>query len=49
VHDDLCGLVKPATSGGWRCFLLLVDDATRSMWVALLAAKSEAAGAIKHI
>jgi hypothetical protein len=43
VHGDLCGLVKPTTLGRRRYFLLLVDDATRYMWVALLAAKSEAA------
>jgi hypothetical protein len=35
VHGDLCTPVKPATPGG-RCYiLLLVDDATRYMWVAL--------------
>jgi transposase InsO family protein len=49
VHGDLCGLVKPATPGGWRYFLLLVDDATRYMWVVLLTAKSEASSAIKLI
>jgi hypothetical protein len=49
VHGDLCGLVKPATPGGRRYFLLLIDDATRYMWVVLLAAKSEAAGAIRRI
>jgi transposase InsO family protein len=49
VHDDLCGSVKPTTPGGRRYFLLLVDDATRYMWVVLLAAKSEAAGAIKRV
>ena len=32
VHGDLCGLVPPTTLGGWRYFLLLVDDATRNMW-----------------
>jgi transposase InsO family protein len=49
VHDDLCGPVKPATPGGRRYFLLLVDDATRYMWVVLLTAKSEASSAIKPI
>jgi hypothetical protein len=49
VHDNLCGLVKPATSSGWRYFLLLVDDATRYMWVVLLTAKSEASSVIKRI
>jgi hypothetical protein len=41
--------VKPATPGGRRYFLLLIDDATRYMWVALLVAKTEAVGAIRCI
>jgi hypothetical protein len=49
VHGDLCGPVKPATPGGWHYFLLLINDATRYMWVVLLTAKSEASSAIKRI
>jgi transposase InsO family protein len=49
LHGDLYGPVKPATPGGRRYFLLLVDDATRYMWVVLLTAKSEASSAIKRI
>jgi transposase InsO family protein len=49
VHGDLCGPVKPTTPGGWRYFLLLVDDATRYMWVVLLATKSKATSAIMRI
>jgi transposase InsO family protein len=49
VHDDLCGPIKPATPGGRRYFLLLVDDATRYMWVVLLTVKSEASSDIKRI
>jgi transposase InsO family protein len=49
VHDDLCGSVKSVTTGGRRYFLLLIDDATRYMWVVLLTAKSKASSAIKHI
>jgi transposase InsO family protein len=49
VHGDLCGLVKPTTPGGRRYFVLLVDDATCYTWVVLLAAKSEAASAIKRV
>jgi hypothetical protein len=49
VHCDLYGPVKSATPGGRRYFLLLVDDATRYMWVVLLTAKSEASSAIKRI
>jgi transposase InsO family protein len=40
---------QPATPGERRYILLLVDDATRYMWVAFLAAKSEATGAIRRI
>jgi transposase InsO family protein len=39
----------PATPSGRHYFLLLVDDATRCMWVVLLTAKSEASSAIKRI
>ena len=46
VHGDLCGPVTPATPGGRRFFLLLVDDATRFMWVFLLTAKSATADAV---
>jgi transposase InsO family protein len=49
VHGDLRGPVKPVTPGGRRYFQLLVDDATRYMWVVLLTAKSEASSAIKRI
>jgi len=49
VHGDLCGPVMPATPGGRRFFLLLVDDATRFMWVSLLTAKSATADAIKRV
>ena len=49
VHGDLCGPISPATPGGRRYFLLLVDDATRYMWVMLLAAKDNASDAIKRV
>ena len=49
MHGDLCGPVTPATHGGRRFFLLLVDDATRFMWVSLLTAKSATADAIKRV
>jgi len=48
VHGDLCGPVTPATPGGQRYFLLLVDDASRYMWAVLLDTKGAAADAIKH-
>ena len=46
VHGDLCGPITPATPGGRRYILLLVDDYSRFMWVLLLASKDEAERAI---
>jgi hypothetical protein len=37
------------TPGGWRYFLLLVDDASRFMWVILLPTKAAVVDAIKHV
>ena len=48
VHGDLCGPVSLATPRGRHYFLLLVDDATRYMWVMLLDSKAAAADVIKH-
>ena len=36
-------------TSGKKYFLLLVDDATRFMWLVLLATKDEAAAAIKRV
>ena len=47
VHSDLCGLITPATNYGRRCFLLLVDDCSRYMWLQLLTSKDKAVDAIK--
>ena len=47
IHGDLCGPITPATNGGRRYFLLLVDDCSRYMWLQLLTSKDEAAAAIK--
>ena len=47
IHGDLCGLITPATNGGRRYFLLLMDDYSRYMWLQLLTSKDEAAMAIK--
>jgi hypothetical protein len=49
VHYDLCGPVKLVTLGGRHYFLLLVNNATRYMCVAPLAAKSDVVGAIRRI
>ncbi|WVZ68030.1 hypothetical protein U9M48_017021 [Paspalum notatum var. saurae] len=48
VHGDMCGPISPATHGGRKYFLLLVDDTTRFMWLRLLSSKDEAPEAIKH-
>jgi hypothetical protein len=49
VHSDLCSPISPETPGG-RCYiLLLVDDATRYMWIAFLADKSSTPESIKKI
>ncbi|WVZ70719.1 LOW QUALITY PROTEIN: hypothetical protein U9M48_019362 [Paspalum notatum var. saurae] len=48
VHSDMCGPISPATHGGRKYFLLLVDNATRFMWMRLLSAKDEAPEAIKQ-
>nr|CAE04466.3 OSJNBa0029L02.7 [Oryza sativa Japonica Group] len=48
VHGDLCGTISPATPGGRKYFLLLVDDMSRYMWVRLLSGKHEAVAAIKQ-
>jgi len=48
VHSDLCGPVTPTTPGGCRYLLLLVDDASRYMWVVRLDTKEVAADAIKR-
>ena len=47
VHGNLCGPITPATNGGRRYFLLLVDSCSRYMWLQLLTSKDEAAEAIK--
>jgi transposase InsO family protein len=48
MHRDLCGPVTPATPGGQRYFLLLVDDLSRYMCVMVLGSKGKAADAIRH-
>ncbi|CAA0841943.1 cysteine-rich RLK (RECEPTOR-like protein kinase) 8 [Striga hermonthica] len=48
VHGDLCGPITPATHGGRRYFLLLVDDCSRYMWLHLLTSKDQTTEAIKQ-
>lgn len=42
VHIDLCRPITPATHGGQRYFLLLVDDCSHYMLLYLLMSKDEA-------
>ena len=49
VHGDLCGPIAPETPNGSKYFLLLVDDRSRYMWVAMLPSKDRAGEAIKEI
>ncbi|CAA7399994.1 unnamed protein product [Spirodela intermedia] len=49
VHSELCGPIAPETPNGSKYFLLLVDDRSRYMWVAMLPSKDRAAVAIKEI
>jgi hypothetical protein len=49
MHGDLCGPMTPATPGGRRYFLLLIDDLSRYMWVMVHVSKGEAANAIKRV
>ena len=47
IHGDLSGPIMPATNGGRRYFLLLMDDCSRYMWLQLLTSKDKVAAAIK--
>jgi hypothetical protein len=49
VHGDLCGPISPATPRGNKYFLLLVDDLSKYMWVAIIPSNDRAATAIKDI
>jgi hypothetical protein len=49
MHGDLCGPVTPATPGGRRYFLMLVDNFSRYMWIAVLGSMGEAANAIRRV
>jgi len=49
LHGDLCGPISPPTPSGNRYFLLLVDDYSCYMWLALLPSKDGAATAIQRI
>ena len=48
IYMDICGPITPSTLGGSRCFLLIVDDFSRLMWVSMLKLKSSALREFKH-
>ncbi|CAI5474220.1 unnamed protein product [Closterium sp. Yama58-4] len=48
VHTDLCGQITPASKGGARYVLTLLDDATRMCWIRLLKTKDATSTAIKQ-
>ncbi|CAI7884929.1 unnamed protein product [Closterium sp. NIES-53] len=47
IHTDLCGPITPASKGGARYVLTLLDDATRMCWIRLLKSKDATSTAIK--
>jgi hypothetical protein len=49
VHGGLCGPFSPVTPRGNKYFLLLVDDLSRYMWVAVIPSKDRATVVIKGI
>jgi hypothetical protein len=48
MHRDMHGPVTPATPGGRRYLLLLVDNLSRYMWDVVLSSEGEATDAIRH-
>jgi hypothetical protein len=48
VHGELYGPVTPATPGGQRYFLLLIDNLSRYMWIMVLSSKGEVADTIRR-
>ena len=47
VYSDTCGPITPSTINGGKYFLLIFDDFSRLMWMAILKNKSEAFGAFQ--
>lgn len=48
VHGDLCGPITPSTSAGNRYILVLIDDFSRYMWIALLKEKARRLQSSRH-
>jgi hypothetical protein len=49
LHGDLCGPISPATPGGKRYIMLVVDDMSRYMWAVLLTNKSDVEDTFKKL
>jgi GAG-pre-integrase domain/Integrase core domain len=49
IHGDLCGPITPSTPAGNQYFLLMVDDYSRYMWIALLKSKDRTFQSFKEI
>lgn len=49
TYSDLYGPIMWASPGGNKYFLLLLDELSRYMWVAMIPLKDRATVAIKHI
>ena len=47
VYDDICRPIKPSRISGGKCFLPIVNDFSKLMWVAILKNKLEAFRAFK--
>ncbi|KAM1032295.1 hypothetical protein ACFX2I_035891 [Malus domestica] len=47
IHVDLCGPMRNESTGGNKYFMLIVDDATRMIWVYFLRYKSDAFSCFK--
>ena len=47
LYDDICGPIKPSRISEGKYFLIIVNDFSRLMWVAILNNKLEAFGAFK--
>jgi hypothetical protein len=47
VHTDTVGPVTPLAIGGFRFFLIMVDDFTRSRWIYLMHQNNEALSLLK--
>ena len=49
IEMDICGPISPSTLGGRRYFLLIIDDFSQLIWVAMLQHKSDALEAFKKL